>query len=359
MSGSFEQWRIADEEWLDRNLTLLELVLQWFLDHNEWPKVEPLQRTLYRTGDRETKVREIANARPSIPGQTNFGVNPVIQLSARHLIRIPAAQNLLEATVVATVAAVKAFLSSEDLDQQVSIKSEDVRATWPHADDEILRLLPPFVWSDHPTPFAGGGGGVEGWSLMVDENLIMRFEGVTTSKQYVERQLEIIHGWCEDHDARLGSVQKGGPLKAFIVMPFHEPWSDSVHSFIKRAAESLGETIIAMRADDIFDPGRINDQIVNELQACDFIIADITGNNFNVGWEMGFAYALNKPCVIVRQKDVAGPQPFDIYDHRRIEFSAESTSEEVARLVNAIRGAITQAQTTTSRTQMSLDFKLP
>lgn len=95
---------------------------------------------------------------------------------------------------------------------------------------------------------------------------------------------------------------------------------------------------------DIGAPGKITEQIATELTTCDLIIADITSNNANVAWELGYGYALKKPCVILRQaKDVAAA-PFDIYDHRRVEYSQPPTTAERGRLRQLVGGAIRQAR---------------
>ncbi len=94
----------------------------------------------------------------------------------------------------------------------------------------------------------------------------------------------------------------------------------------------------ATRADRIDKTGRITDQIVEKLRTCDVVIADITGNNSNVAWELGYAYARGKPCAIVMQK--GNTAPFDIYDHRRVDYSSTPTAEEEERLAAILRNAI-------------------
>lgn len=342
MPGSFERWRMADESWFDSNSAFLTRVFQWFLEHGKWPDVKILQHSLYQSGDRETNVSAVANAMPSLPGQSTPGDRVSISLSARHLLKVLAAQELLEATVVTTRTAVKAFLLPENLGKQISLKRSDVQANWP-IEDKVLGLIPSFINSDHPTPFSGGGSGSGGdWTLNVSEEFVMRFEGVANSKSYVDQQLAIIHEWSDDYDGRCGDAAKIGPVKAFVVMPFDEDWSDSVYSFIKRVVEKFNGDVIALRADDIASPGRITDQIVTELRECDFVIAEITNNNPNVMWEMGFAYAYNKPCVILRSKEASKSPPFDIYDHRWVVYSPDPTDLEEMKLETSIRDVISK-----------------
>ena len=132
-------------------------------------------------------------------------------------------------------------------------------------------------------------------------------------------------------------------------MPFEEKWSETAwNSNPDHAARLVDENIEAVRADDIDDPGKITVQIADQLEEVDLVISDITGNNANVGWELGFAYARSKPCVIIRQKETSSA-PFDIYDQRRVDYSAEPTLGEAEKLKRMIIAAIEQVKSAGKR----------
>ena len=154
---------------------------------------------------------------------------------------------------------------------------------------QTLTRFHSFVTTDYPHAFSGGGFGPAGWTLNVNQATVMHFENVTTPEQYVERQFDIIKTWAEEQDRRQGVNVTSGPRKAFVVMPFDEAWSDTSYTFIKEAVEAQGGALEAIRADRIDKTGRITDQIVEALHSCDVVIADITGNNANVAWELGYA----------------------------------------------------------------------
>jgi hypothetical protein len=341
--GSFEDWRARDQRWQEENHFLLTTVFQWFLTHEEWPDVAPLQHFLYQGGDRTTNVQAAANARPAIPGQFAPGILPSIWLGARHLLDFDAADTLLDLTVRAANAAVEVFLHASVPGEQASLPSAAVRVRPVIGQRNALRLVPKFVSTDHPTPFAGGSQG-DGWVLGINGSLVMEFENVGNSEEYVARQLKIIKGWCDESDARQGTVKRGGPYRAFVVMPFRETWSETSRAFINRALDSLEEKVVAVRADEVDYPGRINDQIIDLLNGCDFVVADTTGDNANVGWELGFAYSLGKPCAIVRRNDYTESAPFDIYDHRRTDYSSDPTLAELDHLKRMIEAAIAQVR---------------
>jgi hypothetical protein len=351
--GSFETWRAAEEKWIDDNLDLLDAVYQWFLSNGEWPEIGPLQHAMYQRSPRIMEVQKRANARPAIPGQFSSAIAQSINLGARHLLNIPGAEYLLSSTVKATQVAVEVFLAATP-GEQTQLRSEDLGPTFPGI-SAIRNLVPAFVFGDHPTPFAGGTYG-DGWTLGIDARFIMDFEGVKDPNDYVARQLRIIERWCEVHDARQTASRRGGPFRAFIVMPFGEEWSATSRQFIDNSVSAFGSDLVAYRADDSDVPGRITDQIINSLEESDLVISDITGNNANVGWELGFAYAQSKPCVIIKRRD-ASSAPFDIYDQRRVDYSPDPTDDEKDRLTRMIRASIEQIKSSAPQENLGVLFK--
>ena len=70
-------------------------------------------------------------------------------------------------------------------------------------------------------------------------------------------------------------------LFAFVLMPFEPQFDDVYRLGIKAAAEELG--MIATRVDEqVFHKEAILERIYNQIDAADFIIADLTGKNPNV-----------------------------------------------------------------------------
>ncbi len=335
MPDTFSNWRSADRQWMERNHDLIPIVYQWFLEHGKWPEVEQLQRALHQTGHRDIDVRAVADSKPSLPGQLMIPVRPAITLGARYLLQEPEAQSMLGLIVKATELAVRTYLMSGTTPAAMVVKSTDpsVDRFFPPTVD----LFPEFMTTDYPNAFAGGSMGDE-WALNVNQATVIFFENAASPQQYVERQFEIIEGWAKEQDQRLGITASTQQCRAFIVMPFEEPWSEESYGFMMRAVSAQGGALEATRADQIDRTGRITDQIIEELRTCDVIIADITGGNPNVTWELGYAYAQAKPCAIIMRKGSAAP--FDIYDHRRVDYSNPPTGEEEERLTAILRNAI-------------------
>lgn len=331
----FNEWRRADRTWATSpfNRPIFEIAFKWFIREGAWPKVSELKRYLFQSSVSSVDVQAIANSKPHIPGQLHLPHQEYLTLGARHVFELPAAADLMDLLVVATQLSVTAYRSSAE---RPSVRYDDP-AFFRFGSDTIVRL-PAFVGADYPNPFAGGGIGDE-WELLVNENLITDFDGVTNPVEYEQCQLKIIRGWCVAAQPNRDRLAPVSPTStAFIVMPFREEWSDTMYDFIRRCIDRLDGRLQSVRADEIAMPGRINDQIIEQIRAADLIVADISGLNPNVVWELGFASALEKPCVILMRQ--GSDVPFDIYDQRRVDYESEPTQETEDHVVALLKGAL-------------------
>jgi hypothetical protein len=119
------------------------------------------------------------------------------------------------------------------------------------------------------------------------------------------------------------------PASCFLVMPFGQEWSAEVHRTLARACEAAG--VRAVRGDDLFTPTDILEDIWQSINAADFVIADITGRNPNVLYELGIAHALAKPVLILSRD--AEDIPIDLATRRVILYGqkADAWRDELAR----------------------------
>jgi len=98
----------------------------------------------------------------------------------------------------------------------------------------------------------------------------------------------------------------------FVLMPIDEKFADIYKFGIKGAAEDVGA--YAERLDEqIFVEGML-DRIFNQISKADLIVADMTGRNPNVFYEVGYAHALGKITLLLTQD--AADIPFDL-KHRQ------------------------------------------
>jgi len=109
----------------------------------------------------------------------------------------------------------------------------------------------------------------------------------------------------------------------FVIAPIGSPesdirkFSDKVLKFIIRnSLEPIGYQVI--RADEISEPGTINIQVIKRLIDADIVVADLTGTNPNVMYELAIRHALKKPIILMIKNN--DKLPFDIANERTIVF---------------------------------------
>jgi len=110
----------------------------------------------------------------------------------------------------------------------------------------------------------------------------------------------------------------------FVIMPFKADMNDVWIGGIKRAAETAGFTPI--RVDMINRSTNITDDIVASIEKCHLAIVDVTDNNPNVMFELGYTLAKGKPNIIISQS--ADFLPFDIRNIRTIVYANSWTGIE-------------------------------
>ena len=84
-----------------------------------------------------------------------------------------------------------------------------------------------------------------------------------------------------------------------------------------------------IRADSLNEPGRITSQIITLLMEADLVIADLTGNNPNVFYELCLRHTLGKPVIHMATDGTV--LPFDVRDNRTIFYTMHSRVAESAR----------------------------
>lgn len=100
------------------------------------------------------------------------------------------------------------------------------------------------------------------------------------------------------------------------IMPFRPDWSKAVFAAFKEAVESKGMTI--WRSDMEFRDDLIVQTIWEKINQARFVIADCTGKNPNVFYELGIAHTIGKPVFLCSQK--TKDYPFDIATIRHFDY---------------------------------------
>jgi len=128
--------------------------------------------------------------------------------------------------------------------------------------------------------------------------------------------------------------------------------SDGVLQFIiAKAAEELGLT--AVRGDQLAEPGQITLQVIDHILGARAAVADLTGLNPNVFYELAVRHTARLPVALIAEKDCN--LPFDIAQMRTIFFDShdlrsadQCRSAIAAQLRQAITGGAVDSPIATS-----------
>ncbi len=124
----------------------------------------------------------------------------------------------------------------------------------------------------------------------------------------------------------------------FVMMPFGH-WNDVYYKeiYVPAIKEAGFEPV---RGDEIFSSGSVVEQIWEHIEKSKVLLADLTGKNANVFYELGLSHAAGKPVVFT--SGVLEDVPFDlrhlrviIYDQREPSWSTKLKSNITAYLKSA------------------------
>jgi hypothetical protein len=123
----------------------------------------------------------------------------------------------------------------------------------------------------------------------------------------------------------------------FVLMPFRPELKPVYEDHIKKVAEELALTVT--RGDDFFTARSIMEDIWDAICAAKIIIADCTGRNPNVFYELGIAHTVGKPVILITQ--ATDDVPFDLRHIRFIHYEytprgMKEFEEKLARTLKAL-----------------------
>lgn len=132
---------------------------------------------------------------------------------------------------------------------------------------------------------------------------------------------------------------------AFVICPIGEPESETrkrsdqiLKHVIEPPVSELGYK--AIRADKISEPGIITSQIITHIMNDALVVADLTGHNPNVFYELAVRHSIKKPVVQLIQK--GEKIPFDVsitrtiqIDHKDLD-SVEEAKRELGKQIRAV-----------------------
>ena len=101
--------------------------------------------------------------------------------------------------------------------------------------------------------------------------------------------------------------------EVFVVMQFTKEFTDIHEEVIKNVCNEF--ELDARLASDTYGPGMIISDIVQSITDSEFVIAEITPNNANVFYELGYAHGINKPVILLANRATV-KLPFDVSPFR-------------------------------------------
>jgi hypothetical protein len=105
-------------------------------------------------------------------------------------------------------------------------------------------------------------------------------------------------------------VQSERP-KAFVVMQFSSPYNEVYSQVIRQVCNEF--EIDPLRADEMYGSGIVIKDVIDEIARSQIVIAEISPANPNVYFEVGYALALQKPIILLAQRNGADARlPFDL-----------------------------------------------
>jgi hypothetical protein len=137
----------------------------------------------------------------------------------------------------------------------------------------------------------------------------------------------------------LGAPSMADLYKCFVIMPYSERWSQAVERTILEICQQLDlKFSIAKNMEGRFIP---ND-IWRGITGAGLVIADLSGANPNVTYEVGLADVLGKDVVLISQGESI---PFDFLGQRLIVYQdtvagALSLREELKSRLNAFKARV-------------------
>ncbi len=129
--------------------------------------------------------------------------------------------------------------------------------------------------------------------------------------------------------------------KVFVVMQYTPEFDELYAEVIKPTVESF--KMESVRADDFYTSGLILNDITQSIIESQIIIADITPDNPNVFYEVGYAHGIGKPVILLSERK-REKLPFDVSGFRTLYYDnsiggKSKVEERLNKFIKSILGA--------------------
>ena len=121
-----------------------------------------------------------------------------------------------------------------------------------------------------------------------------------------------------------------GKKNVFVIMPFQEDFFE----VYKKMKEELGASFEFSNAGEEGNQQNILKDIIIPIYKADVVIADLTGVNPNVMYELGVAHSLNKKTIMITQDELS-KLPFDLKSYRANQYSKDFS--KINKLIETLK----------------------
>jgi hypothetical protein len=361
----------------DQQQQVLDEMRRIYLDTADWPTHAYLEQQLEEQGiDLDEELRSMPELsffpdNRRMGGFLHFQEGDKIALMVRGLVACSAAEREIKMLVATIKWAVAERRAVRQAPHEVTVKSWRVADTIGPMGEAIGETNPP-AWSvklvlellrnepaDLPM-WSGVPDAFPDWQLDIPTG-IKRFRNVETIQDYLketepkspprfeaastvplwpETMATVSVGVLDDDHPIFGRlVRRAHTFDCFVLLPLKEPFKTIYSAAVEPVAAELG--ISCGHAEGIFGPGRIMRDIVSSITFAEVVVAELTGRNPNVFYELGIAHQQGKQVVLLSQtmEDV----PFDIRDMRVVLYEWDGDTNDPTSLVEHLRPNLEEA----------------
>lgn len=139
--------------------------------------------------------------------------------------------------------------------------------------------------------------------------------------------------------ARTESCHLMRKLRSLVITPF-DAAGRRVHDTVERALLDLNVELA--RLENVAGAPLTN-VIIDFIRSSDFLVVDITRQNPNVFYELGFAHAMNKPTILIASTETTGEIPADLSGIQIFVYDPSNLRELGSYLRRAVQPLVSEA----------------
>ena len=129
--------------------------------------------------------------------------------------------------------------------------------------------------------------------------------------------------------------------RSLVIAPFDAAGA-RVLDAVRSALEHIGVEVF--RLDNIAAGALWANAITDAVRSSDFLVVDVTRQNPNVFYELGFAHALRKPTILLVSSEATGALPSDLAGFQYIVYEPQNLRSLVDHVQRAARGFVAREE---------------